>query len=143
MSAFDSFPLGQPAFVTNILDRAAHLRGNDEKLLALESKPFSRAYVVHRDSLVVKREGELSSALLSLDEALKFAANPGPIFLGLRDGAAIFGMGIAAPAVEKLMTRDDVAVSELRGMAMQGVVPPEQLSTIATGTLMANWQRRT
>ena len=36
MSAFDSFPLGQPAFVTNILDRAAHLRGNDEKLLALE-----------------------------------------------------------------------------------------------------------
>ena len=56
MSAFDSFPLGQPAFVTNILDRAAHLRGNDEKLLALESQPNSRAYVVHRDSLVVKRE---------------------------------------------------------------------------------------
>ena len=36
MTAFDSFPLGRPAFVTNILDRAAHLRGNDEKLLAME-----------------------------------------------------------------------------------------------------------
>jgi len=35
MSAFESFPLGQPAFITNILDRAAHFRGHDEKLLAL------------------------------------------------------------------------------------------------------------
>jgi NAD+ diphosphatase len=142
MSAFESFPLGQPAFVTNILDRAAHLRGNDEKLLALESHPNSRAYVVHRDSLVVKREGEGSRALLSIDEAHKFGANPGTIFLGLRDGAAVFGMGIAATAVEKLMTRDDVAVTELRGMAMQGVVPPEQLSAIAMAKSMVSWHQR-
>jgi NAD+ diphosphatase len=142
MSAFESFPLGQPAFVTNILDRAAHLRGNDEKLLALESDPNSRAYVVHRDSLVVKREGEGSRALLSIDEAHKFGANPGTIFLGLRDGAAVFGMGIAATAVEKLMTRDDVAVTELRGMAMQGVVPPEQLSAIAMAKSMVSWHQR-
>src|SRR5215510_219595 len=123
MSAFDSFPLGQPAFVTNILDRAAHLRGNDEKLLALESQPSARAYVVHRDSLVVKREGDASRALLTIDEALKFGANPGTVFLGLRDGAAIFGMGISQAAAEKLINREDVAVTELRGMAMQGVVP--------------------
>src|SRR5205085_2107396 len=77
MSAFDSFPLGQPAFVTNILDRAAHLRGNDEKLLALESQPNSRAYVVHRDSLVVKREAGGARALLAIDEALNFGANCG------------------------------------------------------------------
>jgi NAD+ diphosphatase len=142
MSAFHSFPLGQPAFVTNILDRAAHLRGNDDKLLALESQPSSRAYVVHRDSLVLKREGEASRALLSIDEALKFGANPGTIFLGLRDGAAVFGMGIAATAIEKLMTRDDAAVTELRGMAMQGVVPPDQLSAIAMAKSMVSWHQR-
>ncbi len=142
MSAFDSFPLGQPAFVTHILDRAAHLRGNDEKLFALEGHPSSRAYVVHRDSLLVKREGDSSRALLSIDEALKFGANPGTIFLGLRDGAAVFGMGIAAPAVEKLLTRDDVAVTELRGMAMQGVVPPDQLSAIAMAKSMVSWHQR-
>ncbi|RXH30058.1 NUDIX hydrolase, partial [Bradyrhizobium zhanjiangense] len=58
MSAFDAFPLGQPAFVTNVLDRAAHLRRDDEKLFALEQKPSSRAYVIYRDSLLVKREGD-------------------------------------------------------------------------------------
>jgi NAD+ diphosphatase len=142
MTAFDSFPLGQPAFVTHVLDRAAHLRTDDAKLLALEGKHDTRAYVLHRDSLVVARENGGSRALLTIDEALKHGANPGTIFLGLRDGAAIFGMGIGAPAVEKLLTRDDVAVSELRGMAMQGVVPPDQLSAIAMAKSLVSWHQR-
>jgi NAD+ diphosphatase len=142
MTAFDSFPLGQPAFVTHVLDRAAHLRTDDAKLLALEGKRDSRAYVVHRDSLVVARESGGSRALLTIDEALKYGANPGTIFLGQREGAAIFGMGIGAPAVEKLLTRDDVAVSELRGMAMQGVVPSDQLSAIAMAKSLVSWHQR-
>jgi NAD+ diphosphatase len=142
MSAFDSFPLGQPAFVTNVLDRAAHLRTKDDKLMALESDSRARAYVVHRDSLVVKKEGDGSRALLSVEEALKFGANPGTIFLGMRDGAALFGMGISQAAVEQLMNRDDVAVNELRGMAMQGVVAPNELSAIAMAKSMVNWHQR-
>src|SRR5229473_277413 len=142
MTAFDSFPLGQPAFVTHILDRAAHLRGNDEKLFALEGRSDARAYVVYRDSLVVKQEVDGPRALLTIDEARKFGANSGTVFLGLRDGAAVFGMGIAAAAVEKLLTRDDAAVTELRGMAMQGVVPPDQLSAIAMAKSMVSWHQR-
>lgn len=142
MSAFDAFPLGHPGFVNNILDRAAHLRGNDEKLMAMERDPRSRAYVVHRDALVVRKEGEAVRALLTLDEALKCGANPGTIFLGLRDGAAVFGMGISAAAAEGLMTRSDVAVSDLRAMAMQGLVPPGELSAIAMAKSMVNWHQR-
>ena len=136
------FPLGQPAFITNTLDRAAHLRFNDEKLFALENKSDSRAYVIYRDSLVMKKDGDNVRALLSIDEAVKFGANPGTIFLGLRDGAAVFGMGISAPAAEKLVGRDDVAVSELRGMAMQGVVRPDELSAVAQAKSMVSWHQR-
>ena len=142
MSAFDSFPLGQPGFVNNILDRAAHLRTNDEKLMALEGDARTRAYVVHRDSLIVRKEGDNTRALLTLDEALKCGANPGTIFLGLRDGAAIFGMGISQGAVEGLMNRKDVEVADLRGMATQGVVPPGELSAIAMAKSMVNWHQR-
>jgi NAD+ diphosphatase len=142
MTAFDSFPLGQPGFVSHVLDRAAHLRGDEAKLLALESHPDARAYVVYRDSLVVKREASNPRALLSLAEAMKLGANPGTIFLGLRDGAPVFGMGISPAAVEQLLTRDDAAVSELRGMAMQGAVPPNQLSAIAMAKSMVSWHQR-
>jgi NAD+ diphosphatase len=142
MSAFDSFPLGRPAFVTSILDRAAHLRTNEEKLFALESRRDARAYVIYRDSLVVRQEESGVRALLSIDEALKLGANPGTVFLGLRDGAPVFGMGIAPAAAEKLVGRGDVAVTELRGMAMQGVVPPDQLSAIAMAKSMVSWHQR-
>lgn len=142
MSPFDLFPLGQPAFVTNTIDRAAHLRRDDDKLMAFEKHPATRAYVVARDSLIVKREGDAVRALLTMDEALGYGANPGTIFLGLRDGAAVFGMGISAGAVEQLAGRNDVAVSELRGMAMQGAVPPDQLATIAMAKSMVSWHQR-
>jgi NAD+ diphosphatase len=142
MSVFDSFPLGRPAFVTHVLDRAAHLRGNDEKLFALEGQQNARAYVVYRDSLVMKQEESGPRALLSIREALDFGANPGTIFLGLRDGAPVFGMGISPAAAEKLIGRNDVAITELRGMVMQGVLPLEQLSAIAMAKSMVTWHQR-
>ncbi len=103
MTLNDSFPLGQPGFVSHPIDRAAHLRGNDEKLSAMETHRDARAYVIHRDSLLMTQGADGPRALLTLDEARKFGANPGTIFLGLKDGAAIFGMGISATAAEELM----------------------------------------
>ena len=137
-----AFPLGQPAFVSDILDRAAHLRTNDERLIKLEGHRDARAYVIYRDSLVVVNSESGPRALLTLDEARKYGANPGTIFLGLRGDAPVFGMGIPPDAVEKLMTRSDVGVSELRGMAMQGALPPQQLSAIAAAKSLVTWHQR-
>src|SRR5258708_14964704 len=120
MTAFDSFPLGRPAFVSNILDRAAHLRSDDVKLLALEGHRDARAYLVYRDSLVVKQEADGPRALLGIDEALKFGANPGTIFLGLRDGAAVFGMGISAAAGAQTLSRKNSCATHTRPHAVQG-----------------------
>ncbi len=135
------FPLGQPAFVSNVLDRAAHLRSDDAKLLAMENHRDARFYVVHRDALVVKQDADGPRTLLTLDEALGFGANPGTIFLGLRNGAAVFGMGIGAQAAEQLVERRDVAVTDLRSMAMQGVAPADQLSAIAMAKSMVSWHQ--
>ena len=110
MSTFDAYPLGKPAFVTHILDRAAHFRTNDDKLFALEGQGNARAYVVYRDSLVTKQEESGPRALLTIKEALDYGANPGTIFLGLRDGAPVFGMGISPAAAEKLVGRSGDAV---------------------------------
>ena len=100
MSAFDAYPLGKPAFVTHTLDRAAHFRTNDDKLFAMEGQSNARAYVVYRDSLVMKQDDGGPRALLSIKEALDYGANPGTIFLGLRDGAPIFGMPSACTPIK-------------------------------------------
>ena len=142
MSPFDLFPLGQPAFVANDIDRAAHFRFHDERLMAFEGDPATRAHVVYRDSLLVKREGDAVRALLTLDEAREAGANPGTIFLGLRDGGALFGMGMSQGAAEALVGRDDTTLTELRGMAMQGAIPPDQLAGIAMAKSMVSWHQR-
>ena len=107
MSAFDSFPLGKPAFVTNVLDRAAHLRTNDEKLFATR-KPSRCPRLCDLPRLAGGEAGgrAVRARCSRINEALKFGANPGTVFLGLRDGAPVFGMGIAPTAAEKLLGRD-------------------------------------
>ena len=141
-TAAKPFPLGQPGFVSHPIERAAHLRDDNEKLFALETHRNARAYVVYRDSILVKQDTDGPRACLTLDEARGYGANPGTIFLGLRDGAAVFGMGIPAPAVEKLIGRNDVVVGDLRGQITQGALPPNELSTIAMAKSLVSWHQR-
>lgn len=138
----DPFPLGEPGFVSHPIDRAAHVRTNAEKLFALETHRDARAYVVHRDSILVTHDADGPRALLTLDEARKFGANPGTIFLGLHEGAAIFGMGISATAAEDLMARGGAGVENLRAVAASGAIPPRELSTIAMAKSLVSWHQR-
>ena len=142
MTTKDQFPLGQPGFVSHPIDRAAHLRLDDEKLFALETHRDARAYVVHKDSILVMQGADGPRALLTLDEARKSGANPGTVFLGLENGAAIFGMGISATAAENLLTRGDAGVENLRTLATTGAIAPRELSTIAMAKSLVGWHQR-
>ena len=142
MTADTPFPLGQPGFVSHPIDRAAHLRTDAEKLFALEGDRKARAYVMHRDSILMTHGADGPRALLTLDEARKLGANPGTIFLGLDDGAPVFGMGIGAASTEDLMGRKDVAVENLRAVAASGAGQPRELSTIAMAKSLVGWHQR-
>ncbi len=136
------FPLGQPAFVSHALDRAAHLRTDPERLMAMEDDPRARAYVVHRDSMILAREGDALRPRLKLDEARRLGANPGTVFLGLRAGAPVFGMGIAADAAEALLARADVMVGNIRALVTEGALAVEDLSAIAVAKSLVGWHQR-
>lgn len=136
------FPLGAPGFATHPIERAAHLRDDVDKLIALEERTDARAYVVHRDSLLIRRNGGRPTAALTLKEARGFGANPGTVFLGLRDGTPLFGMGIAATAAEALIGRPDVELGNLRAAITEGLLPVEELSAIATAKSLVSWHQR-
>ena len=133
------FPLGQFGFLINPLNRAAHVRENSDGLLVLEGRPDSRAYVIHRDSILVKRDGDSVRAALTLKEAGAAGANPGRIFLGLREDAPYFGMGMPQepPALPA-----GFALEPLRNLANFGHVPPSELSAIAVAKSLVHWHQR-
>ena len=96
----------------------------------------------YRDSLVVKKEGEARARCSRSRKRWTSAPIPARSSWGCATARAIFGMGISPAAAEKLVGRNDVAVTELRGMAMQGVVPLEQLSAIAMAKSLVSWHQR-
>ncbi len=136
------FPVGAPGFSTHPIERAAHLRDDVDKLMALEERPDARAYVVHRDSLLIHRNGERPTAALTLQQARGFGANPGTVFLGLRDGAPVFGMGIAAGPAEALAGRPDIELGNLRAAIAEGLLAVDELSAIAVAKSLVGWHQR-
>ena len=53
------------------------------------------------------------------------------VFLGLIDGAPRFGVGIEPAAAEALKSRDDLLVTDLRSIAVQGLVDADHLPPLA------------
>ncbi len=142
MTPHPQFPLGRPAFVAHSIDRAAHLRTDDDRLMAMENDRAARAYVIYRDSLLVRQSAAGPQPLLALDEAHALGANPGTIFLGLREGAPVFGMGMSADAADALTGHADVMVGNLRALVTEGRLPVAHLSAIAVAKSLVNWHQR-
>ena len=115
MTATKLFPLGQPAFVTHPLDRAAHLRGNDAKLMAMEERGDTRAFVVHRDSLLVKHEPDGPRAELTIKEALALGAKGCLIGRAYIYGLAAMGQKGVTKALD--LIREELKVT----MSLTGV----------------------
>jgi NAD+ diphosphatase len=64
------------------------------------------------------------------------------VFLGLLDGAPRFGVGIAADAAAALKNRDGFHVTDLRSIAVQGLVAPEHLPQLAEAKAVLHWHAR-
>ncbi len=131
------FPLGRPGFIADPIDRAAHLRTQPDQLLALERHPNARVYVVHRDSLLLKHETSGPRALLTLEEARAFGAGEPPFFLGLDDGAAVFGMGLNTAAADRIAGHREATLENIRMLAATGAIEENQLSRVAMAKSLA------
>ena len=63
-------------------------------------------------------------------------------FLGLIDGAPRFGHGLASQSAEALKGRSDLLVTDLRSIAVQGLVAADDLPPIAEAKAVLHWHAR-
>ncbi len=124
------------------LERAAELRGNTAAIEAMASGADAGAYVIGGDLIVTKKGASLSDPLFSLAEARAFAPVTEAIFLGHLDNDGRFGIGIAQDAAEALKTRDDLMVTDLRSIAVQGLVDARHLPPLAEAKAVLQWHLR-
>src|SRR5690348_13525640 len=123
------------------IDRAAERRIDAAGIAALKRAADAGAYVAGGE-LIVAKAGAPNEPLFSLAEAQALAPATETIFLGLDGGAPRFGIGIAQAAAEDLKARDDLLVTDLRSIAVQGLVAPEHLPPIAEAKAILHWHAR-
>lgn len=137
---FDLGPKPRLGYTQSVIDRAAERRHD---AVALAQGPDARVYVIGNETIVLKNHGGTSyEPAFTLDEVRALGATAEPVFLGLRDNAPWFGFGLPAPAVEALQTRADLFLTDLRSVAVQGLVAPEHLPPIAEAKALLHWHAR-
>jgi len=139
---FDLGPRPHLGYTQSRIDRVAERRLDNDWLAARGTDVQTRAYVIGGELIVLKKRDGVHDPAFTLDEARALAPNTETVFLGLFDGQARFGIGIASSNAEALKTRDDLVVTDLRSIAIQGLVTAEHLPPLAEAKAMLHWHAR-
>ena len=138
----DLGPKPRLGYTQSRIERAAERRSDDKAIAALTGQPDAGAYVIGGDLIVLKKGAPLNDPQFTMAEARTLAPASETVFLGLLDGAPRFGYGIAPAAADTLKTRDGFHVTDLRSIAVQGLVDAEHLPPIAEAKAVLHWHAR-
>jgi NAD+ diphosphatase len=135
----DLGPKPRLGYTDSRIVRAAELRPDTARMSALAAEPRAGAYVIGSDLIVMKKGVGLNDPLFTISEAGSFGPIAETIFLGLLDGAGRFGFGIPQATAEALKAQDDLLVTDLRSIAVQGLVDADHLPPIAEAKAVLHW----
>jgi len=138
----DLGPRPQLGYTASLIDRAAERRDDDAALAKFSQDARAAGYVVGGEMVVMKARGEAFDPLFSPAEAAALGAARDTIFLGLLGQAPRFGFGFDPKAVEPLKARDDLKITDLRTIAVQGLVDAEHLPPLAEAKALIGWHAR-
>jgi len=137
--------LGPPPYLgytASRTDRAAALRGDEAALDKFARDPRAGFYLIGGELVLLKVAGESFDPLFSLAEAQAMPGARETVFLGLIDQAPRFGLLLDPAAVEPLKARGDLKITDLRSIAVHGLVANEHLPPLAEAKALFGWHAR-
>jgi len=135
-------PKPRLGYTKSRIERAAERRPDAAALAALSRDSSAAAYVIGGDWIVMKKGSPANEPLFTTAEAQALSPPAETIFLGLLDGAPRFGYGITAQAAEALKSHEGLHVTDLRSVAVQGLVAADHLPPIAEAKAVLHWHAR-
>jgi NAD+ diphosphatase len=138
----DLGPLPQLGYIASALDRAAAYRTDAAALAKLSAHERAGVYVIGGELVVLKNSGEQCDPLFSPAEARALGAAPMNVFLGLMNDAPRFGISLDPQTIEPLKMRDNLKITDLRTIAVQGLVDAQHLPPLAEAKALLGWHAR-
>jgi NAD+ diphosphatase len=130
------------AYANSPLERAAERRGDEAALASLRQAQSCLHYVVGGEWVVLKKTNNGLDPGFSFSEIGALADKVQTMFLGLQGDAARFGVGLDPKFAESLKTREEFFVTDLRSIAVQGLVSFEHLPALAETKSLLHWHAR-
>ena len=129
-------------YTASAIDRAAERRTDAAALAKFAESDRAGFYVTGGELVVLKNRGGRHDPLFSHGDVRALGTARETVFLGLMDGAPRFGIGLDPAAVEPLKARDDLKITDLRSIAVQGLVAAEHLPPLAEAKAVLGWHAR-
>jgi len=138
----DLGPKPRLGYTASLIERAAERRTDAAALAALESDPRARAYVVGGEMVVLNKATEVHDPLFTLAQARGLGRTAEMVFLGLMESAPRFAIALDPADAEALKPRGDLVITDLRTIALRGLVEADHLPPLAEGKALLTWHMR-
>lgn len=135
-------PWPQLGYVDSVVARMAERRTDTVFLDACAADAACGFYLVGGEMVVLKRSGEVCDPLFAAGELSTLTVGHDRIFLGLHGQAARFGLPLGLDQVETLKADARFVVTDLRSIAVQGLVSPNHLAPLAEAKALLHWHTR-
>jgi NAD+ diphosphatase len=138
----DLGPHPRLGYTASQIDRASEKRNDEAFLRARTDDPRAGFYAIAGEMVVLKAGDEIHDPMFRRDEVAALGRQTETVFLGLVDGAARFGVGLDPGVVEPLKAQNQFFITDLRSIAMQGLVAQDHLPPLAEAKAMLHWHAR-
>lgn len=128
-------------YAGSALDRLSEQRGDTALIQSLRQN--ARNFVIAGESFVLAKRGDSFDAGLSDEEAARTGEPLETALIGKdTSGRGHFARAIPPSRIDEIKSRGDFIVVDLRSIALQGLAPHEDLSSLATAKALLFWHER-
>jgi NAD+ diphosphatase len=138
----DLGPHPRLGYTASSINRASEKRTDEAFLRALMADERAGVYAIAGEMVVLKAGDEIHDPMFRPDEVAALGPQTETVFLGHIDGAGRFGVGLDPSVVEPLKAQNQFFITDLRSIAMQGLVAQEHLPPLAEAKAMLHWHAR-
>ena len=143
MSArFHLGPKPRLGYTESLVERAAEKRADPAALAALRDRPDARAYLIGGEMVALRRAEHGHDPLFELGELDALGGTAETVFIGLLREAPRFALALEPAATEALKARNELLVTDLRSIAVKGLVNSEHLPPLAAAKALLGWHGR-
>jgi len=139
---FDLGPKPRLGYTASILSRVAERRSDEPFLAACAADGSANTFAIGGELVVMRKTTNGPDPLFRVAEAHALAPIAETVFLGLDGQTGRFGVALDPEATKALKGRDDLVVTDLRSIAVQGLVAPDHLAPLAEAKALLAWHAR-